>query len=179
MQINAIQRNFTKMPAISRRFTKTPANSRKFLHDRGIAVADCASHCVNETYIAGYAPSFPFRGGRQAGLGACRQGIEVKRLAHRRSLPRRPAFREELVGNVNRRRGGGRQSTALIVTLAISLVAGDVMLPIGGVPKATRLRPMANHHATGEWAVARFSGRGFTQRREAAKAQKRESKRVE
>jgi hypothetical protein len=31
-------------------------------------------------------PSFPFRGGRQAGLGEYRQGIEVKRLPHRREL---------------------------------------------------------------------------------------------
>ena len=56
-QFNAILRNFTQMPAISRKFTKTNANSRKFLQDRGIAVSDCASHCVNWTYIAGYAHS--------------------------------------------------------------------------------------------------------------------------
>ena len=37
-QFNAIQCNFTKMPAILRRLTKTNANSRKFQHDRGIAV---------------------------------------------------------------------------------------------------------------------------------------------
>jgi hypothetical protein len=29
---------------------------------------------------------FTFRSGRQAGLGGCRQAIEVKRLAHRRKL---------------------------------------------------------------------------------------------
>ncbi len=30
--------------------------------------------------------SFPFRAGRDAGLGECRQGIEVKRLPHRREI---------------------------------------------------------------------------------------------
>jgi hypothetical protein len=30
--------------------------------------------------------SFPLRAGRHAGLGECRQGIEVKRLPHRREL---------------------------------------------------------------------------------------------
>ena len=43
------------MPAISRKFPKTNANSRKFQHDRGIAFSRSASHCVNDTYIAGYA----------------------------------------------------------------------------------------------------------------------------
>ena len=54
--------------------------------------------------------SFAFRGGRQAGLGRVAKALKSNDLCTGASLPRRPAFREKLVGNVNRRRGGGRQS---------------------------------------------------------------------
>jgi hypothetical protein len=37
---------------------------------------------------------------------------------------------------------------------------------------------MANQFVTGEWATARFSGREFTQRREAAKARKEKESNV-
>ena len=60
------------MPAHSRTTVEPPSKKRKPLCERYL-----------HRWIR---PSFPFRGGRQAGLGECRQGIEVKRLVHRCEL---------------------------------------------------------------------------------------------
>jgi hypothetical protein len=65
-----------------------------FLHDRGTAFAD-AQAILRTALTSPDTLLFPFRGGRQAGLDECRQGIEVKRLPHGASLPRRPALREK------------------------------------------------------------------------------------
>jgi hypothetical protein len=78
------------------------------------------SRCVKDTYIAGYALRSLFGADVRPAWAAVAKGLKSNDLRSGASLPRRPAFREKLAGNVNRRRGGGRQSTALIVTLPIA-----------------------------------------------------------
>ena len=70
---------FRHMPAQARTCRHIPARPWNRRRRR-------ASHCVNDTYIAGYALLSLFGADVRPAWAACRQGIEVKRLVHRREL---------------------------------------------------------------------------------------------